>query len=37
MLIVFCLSMAIVANPTYAIPRIWNQKLSPDARQALKN
>ena len=33
----FCLSMAIVANPTYAVPRVWNQKLSPDARQTLKN
>jgi len=29
------LSMVIVLNPLYAIPRIWRQKLSPEARRTL--
>lgn len=30
------LSMAIASNPSYSIPRIWQQKLSPGARQSLE-
>jgi len=29
------LSMVIVVNPLYAIPRIWRQRLSPEARRTL--
>ena len=29
------LSMVIVVNPLYAIPRIWKQRLSPEARRTL--
>ncbi|SRR5579883_36699 len=31
-----CLSLAITANPTYALPRLWKQTLSPDARRTVK-
>lgn len=30
------LGMAIVANPSYSIPRIWDQKLSPKARNSIE-
>lgn len=30
------LGMAIASNPFYSIPRIWKQKLSPEARRAVK-
>ena len=31
------LSMVIVVNPLYAIPRIWKQRLSPEARRTLNS
>lgn len=30
------LSMAIASNPSYSIPRVWRQKLSPEARRGMK-
>ncbi len=31
------LGMAIASNPLYSIPRVWKQKLSPEARQSLED